>query len=298
MLEMVARGRLELPCSFERQILSLVCLPISPSGHVKNLLTELIFLVNSVYNDRKRMEPKSSYDSSVERNSEQSAKESGPRPNVESPTGGKNCSTTDQQRPRRASALLERVRELLDKRPLDNPPVDIPGVTATTVRLSNGGHALISIEDLDLVSGYNWRKHRCKDGQIYARAHIPGSGKRGKSITMHRLITGADLGQRIDHADGDGLHNWRENLRPATNAENVANQKPHRDKKTAKLKGVYRLKNGLYRAQIMKNYRKFNLGAFATEEQAAYAYDEAARRLFAEFSRCNFAKPTAETSAA
>jgi len=107
---------------------------------------------------------------------------------------------------------------------------------------------------------------------------------------MHRVILGAaDPAVKVDHRDGDGLNNRRSNLRKSTNAENIRNQAPHRDKKTSKLKGVcFYPKTGRYRAQIMADYRKVNLGSYATAEIAARVYDAAARELHGEFARVNF----------
>lgn len=166
------------------------------------------------------------------------------------------------------------------------------GITVIPVMLTRGYHALVSVEDYERVSAIKWRACIDERSQIvYARAHLPGSGKRGVDLIMHRFIMNAAPGQRIDHRDGDGLHNWRENLRPATNAQNVRNQRGHiTGKATSKFKGVYRLPSGLFRAQIMCQYRKINLGSFTTEQDAAMAYDANARKLHGEFARLNFAE--------
>ncbi|MDP9367641.1 MAG: AP2 domain-containing protein [Chloroflexota bacterium] len=37
----------------------------------------------------------------------------------------------------------------------------------------------------------------------------------------------------------------------------------------------------------MVDYQKFNLGTYATAEEAAYVYDQAAVQLFGEFARPN-----------
>lgn len=167
----------------------------------------------------------------------------------------------------------------------------IPVGTVTTILLNRGYHALIDIADFERVSAIKWRAHAKKDGTVYAEAHAPGSGHRGHSILMHRFILGYVPGDpRVDHKDGDGLHNWRSNLRPATNAENIRNQRPHKDKKGSKFKGVCRNKNGSYRAQITFNQKKKNLGSFNDEIQAARVYDAAAYKMHGEFARLNFVK--------
>jgi hypothetical protein len=152
-----------------------------------------------------------------------------------------------------------------------------------------GGSVLLSLCDYDTVARLHWHAIADKFGNSYARAHVPGSGKRGKTILMHRLIMGAGRGQIVDHQDGNGLNNSRENLRLCTTAENIRNQKPHRTgKHSSKLKGVTPTGRGTWRAQIMANYKKKNLGVFPTPEAAALAYDEAAAELHGEFARLNF----------
>jgi hypothetical protein len=93
---------------------------------------------------------------------------------------------------------------------------------------------------------------------------------------MHRLIMGAGPGQRIDHRNGDGLDNRRSNLRPTTNALNQANRRRIRSK--SGFKGVSwdsTKRERPWRAHITVNGRMKFLGAFATPEEAARAYDAA-----------------------
>lgn len=162
--------------------------------------------------------------------------------------------------------------------------------TAITIRLTRGYVALVDLDDYEMLSRLKWRAKVEADGRVYASAHLPRSGKRGKAVVMHRYILGVtDPLVKVDHRNGDGLNNTRDNLRICTNAQNVRNQRAHGDKKTSKLKGVSFIRSaGKYRAQIMVNYRKFNLGNFANEIDAAKAYDAAAREHFGEFARCNF----------
>ena len=91
-----------------------------------------------------------------------------------------------------------------------------------------------------------------------------------------------------DHKNRDFLDNRKENLRICNYSQNAANS----SKKviaTSQHKGVYQNKrDGKWYAGIMKDYKKYWLGSFATEEAAAKAYDKAARKLFGEFANLNF----------
>lgn len=151
------------------------------------------------------------------------------------------------------------------------------------VVLTRGYSALVDVADYPLVREKKWRVHVCVDGQTYA---VAGSG--AQTLTMHRLIMGTPAGERVDHIDGDGLHNWRTNLRRCTNAQNIRNSKMSK-RATSGFKGVSLMcKPGQFRAQICCQYKKINLGNFPTAVEAARAYDAAALKLFGAFARTNF----------
>lgn len=106
---------------------------------------------------------------------------------------------------------------------------------------------------------------------------------------MHREIMRAPEGVLVDHRDGDGLHNWRENLRNCTDAQNKMNRKVISANNTSGYKGVsWSKKKRKWIAQSMINKKHIFIGHFSTPEEAARAYDEKARELFGEFARTNF----------
>lgn len=93
---------------------------------------------------------------------------------------------------------------------------------------------------------------------------------------------------QVDHINGDRLDNRRCNLRVATYQQNSMNQ--HRTAISSSVyKGVsYRKDTNKFTAYITVNYKKINLGCFRSEQDAALAYDNAARVYFGEFANLNF----------
>jgi hypothetical protein len=106
------------------------------------------------------------------------------------------------------------------------------------------------------------------------------------TVYMHRLIAGATALQVVDHRDGNGLNNRRENLRIATIAQNQWNSGSHKDCRCG-FKGVAESKSR-FTARIRAGRTGIYIGSFATAEEAARAYDEKAIELFGEFARLNF----------
>jgi HNH endonuclease len=106
-----------------------------------------------------------------------------------------------------------------------------------------------------------------------------------RTCKEHRLVWlyvhGEPVPIQIDHIDRDRTNNRIANLRAATPSQNIANSKGYG---RLGVKGVRPWK-GSFRAHIRFNGTGFHLGTFATVEEAAQAYREAAIRLQGEFAR-------------
>lgn len=149
------------------------------------------------------------------------------------------------------------------------------------IPLTQGKVALIDDEDLPLVAGRKWYALKV-DKTFYAASWTRLSEGPKKLLLMHRVILGASGGKLIDHRDRNGLNNLRANLRPCTAGQNNVNRPP-RGKKS-KYKGITALVSGRWQASISERY----LGTFTLEEDAARAYDAAAKSLHGEFAYLNF----------
>jgi len=144
----------------------------------------------------------------------------------------------------------------------------------TEIHLTRGLVARISSADLALVSPIRWHAQKGR-GTYYAAARCEG-----RKIYMHRLITACPPGLVVDHADGDGLHNVRENLRITTHAHNAANCGAFG---IVAYRGVVKVR-GRFRARLNDRH----LGYFATAEEAARAYDAAILAAYGPFAWLNF----------
>jgi hypothetical protein len=103
---------------------------------------------------------------------------------------------------------------------------------------------------------------------------------------MHRLLCASAY--TVDHINGDSLDNRRANLRPATVRQQAQNRRARRVG-SSRYKGVsWRPDSHCWRAIICVDGRLISLGSSTDEEQAARAYDDAARRYFGEFAAPNF----------
>ena len=155
------------------------------------------------------------------------------------------------------------------------------------IRLTQGYFAQVSDEDYDDVCRYKWHAKTNKY-TAYAARREKGTGPQRKCIYLHRYLLKVKPGEMVDHKDGNGLNNTRENIRIATNSQNGMNRRLKSPGKSSRYKGVsWGKMQGSWLAHIMKNNKTRHLGSFSTQEDAARAYNKAAIELFGEFACLN-----------
>lgn len=161
------------------------------------------------------------------------------------------------------------------------------------IKLTHGKVTLVSIEDYECLSQWKWHLAGRNYEYVYRSTHI-GSAKNGTRkqihISMHRQIMNAPKDLQVDHINGNKLDNRRSNLRLCNNSQNHQNIGLTK-KNTSGFKGVRldkrKWRNKRWLAEIKTKEKSLFLGYFETKEEAATAYNQAAKKHHGEFARLN-----------
>jgi hypothetical protein len=157
------------------------------------------------------------------------------------------------------------------------------------IPLTQGKVAIVDSCDYEMLMQWKWYAH-CdhSTGRFYAARQVGLGNKKQRYLSMHRFLMGEPKNLKIDHKDRDGLHNYRSNLRVATDKQNGWN-KGIQSNNTSGYFGVHQRKaTGRWQAYIVIDRKHIHLGFYATAEEAARAYDRAARVYRDEFTTLNF----------
>ena len=150
--------------------------------------------------------------------------------------------------------------------------------------------AKISPQDAQLALLYRWRIVDTKAQMDRHKIYYVSAKERGRSgryVKLHRLIMNAQDGTHVDHINGDGLDNRRENLRLVTPQLNQANSRKHVIGKS-RFKGVSWSKPAnKWRAYIVRDRRQIHIGLYADEFEAARAYDAKAAEMWGDHAHLN-----------
>lgn len=148
--------------------------------------------------------------------------------------------------------------------------------------------AIVDAEDYYKLSRYDWQLCEEAGKSCYA---IRLEGR--KIVSMHREIMSQPGGKIVHHEDGNGLNNTKTNLRIVTIAENNRSSRKSGRPASSKYKGVsIHKRSGKWQGSIKYNGIRKHLGCYETQEEAARAYDEAAKIHHGRYAVLNFPPPS------
>jgi hypothetical protein len=149
------------------------------------------------------------------------------------------------------------------------------------IQLTQNKVAIVDDEDYVELNKYNWYTNKSIN-TCYARRKVKKELNK-TTILMHRQIMNPPDNMLIDHINGNGLDNRKENLRICTRSQNNFNIIIPKHN-TSGIKGVsFDKSKNKYIANIRVNNTTRHLGAFANKLEAKDAYTKAAKKYHKEF---------------
>jgi len=155
-----------------------------------------------------------------------------------------------------------------------------------SIELGSNLYALVDDEDYEAVSQYTWTAD-IRPNTIYATASM---GSRKNRERLHRFIMKPNADEQVDHINRDGLDCRRCNMRITNHQGNGRNIIQPQTSTGSGYRGVYKHHSSerwIARIRDDTGHKK-HLGMYATKEEAAKAYDEAAKLYHGEFAVTNF----------
>jgi len=157
---------------------------------------------------------------------------------------------------------------------------------AKEIILTQGKVAIVDDSDFEYLNQFKW--HVNKQGNTYYVIRYKRTSlKKRVYESMHRLIMKPDKGFVIDHLDGNGLNNQRNNIRICTVSQNSMNRNKTVKNKSGFKGVIWWERNSTWKAEIRLNKKKIYLGYYENIIDAARAYNAAAQKYHGEFANIN-----------
>lgn len=156
-----------------------------------------------------------------------------------------------------------------------------------TVNLS-GFQIEIDEEDFERISKRAWSVRLEKDGRLTFRCKALQYGRIIK-MTLQRFLLAPPDGTIVGRRPQTRCNDFRKAaFKVCRMTERQSMISKNRSRKSSRFKGVSKTRGGRWRASIRPGGRSLYLGEYASEEEAARAYDVAARKYFGDEAFQNF----------
>lgn len=148
------------------------------------------------------------------------------------------------------------------------------------IELTQGKFTIVDDEDFEFLNQWKWTVF-CNKVPFYA--YRQGPRPKRELILMHRLLLKCPKNKIIDHINGDGLDNRKENLRIVTHHQNLINHGVSKRNKSG-FSGV-RFYENRWQASITFNKKYMLLGRFKNLLDAVKARKKAEKKYFGKYRR-------------
>jgi len=156
------------------------------------------------------------------------------------------------------------------------------------IKLSQGKFTLVDDNDFKALNQFKWYARPSRK-IFYATRNSNPRKLKLPQIQMHRVIIGEiPKGKEVDHIDGDGLNNQRNNLRLASISENAMNKGAYKNNKSGHKGICWNEREKKWSATgKLPNKKQKNLGDFKNIEDAIKAREKFVLKYYGEFTRKN-----------
>ena len=146
-------------------------------------------------------------------------------------------------------------------------------------------YAKVSVCDLDRLLEFDvtWCLLDQNANTNYVVANEYLGNRKARTVRLHRYITQAQKGLVVNHINGEGLDNTRNNLEVVTNQVNTIKRVNMNSNNTSGIRGVsYDKSRKKWQVKFRKDYKTIHFGRYDSKEEAEKVAIEKFRELFSE----------------